>query len=78
MIKAVITTNQMMCPGFSFVDSTERDEIRGSWRKLQNRKLHNLYSSQNFIRMIKLIMMRWAEHVGCKGEACMQGFGRLN
>jgi hypothetical protein len=31
----------------------KRDEMRGDWRKLHNEELHNLYSSQNIIRMIK-------------------------
>jgi hypothetical protein len=29
------------------------DEVKGSWRKLHNEELHNLYSSPNVIRMIK-------------------------
>jgi hypothetical protein len=33
------------------------------WRKLHNEELHNLYSSPNIIRMMKLRRMRWAEHV---------------
>jgi hypothetical protein len=31
----------------------KRDEVSGSWRKLHNEELHNLYSSANIIRMIK-------------------------
>jgi hypothetical protein len=27
-----------------------RDEVTGSWRKLHNEELHNLYSSPNIIR----------------------------
>jgi hypothetical protein len=30
-----------------------RNEILGGWRKLHNEELHNLYSSQSIIRMIK-------------------------
>jgi hypothetical protein len=37
----------------------KRDEITGSWRKLHNEELHNLYSPPSIIRMIK----RWAQHV---------------
>jgi hypothetical protein len=40
----------------------KRDEIIGSWRKLHNEELHNLYSSPNIIRMSKL-RMRWAGNV---------------
>jgi hypothetical protein len=32
--------------------------------------LHNLYFPPNFIRMIKLMMMRCAGHVACMEEAC--------
>jgi hypothetical protein len=38
----------------------KRDEVTGSWRKLLNEELHNLYSLQNVIRMIKSRRMRWA------------------
>jgi len=29
------------------------EEVTGSWRKLCNEELHNLYSSPNIIRIIK-------------------------
>jgi hypothetical protein len=41
----------------------KRDEVTGGWRKLLNEELHNLYSSQSIIRMIKSRRMRWAGHV---------------
>jgi hypothetical protein len=41
----------------------KRDEIVVSWRRLQNKEPHNLFSSRNIIRMIKPRRMRWAEHV---------------
>jgi hypothetical protein len=41
----------------------KRDEVKGSWRKLRNEELHNLYSSPSIIRMIKSRRMRWAGHV---------------
>jgi hypothetical protein len=40
----------------------EREED-GSWRKLHNDELHNLYSSPNIFRVIKSRRIRWAEHV---------------
>jgi hypothetical protein len=43
-------------------------EEDGSWRKLHNDELHNLYSSLNIVGMIKSGMMRWAGHVACMGE----------
>jgi hypothetical protein len=39
-------------------------EEDGSWRKLNNDELHNLYSSPNIVRGIKSRKMRWAGHVG--------------
>jgi hypothetical protein len=43
-----------------FVPKREED---GSWRKLHNDELHNLYSSPN----IKSRRMRWAGHVARMG-----------
>jgi hypothetical protein len=43
-------------------------EEDGSWRKLHNDEFHNLYSSQNIVRVIKSRRMRWAEHVTRRGE----------
>jgi hypothetical protein len=38
------------------------DEII-SWRKLHSKEIHNLYSSQNIIRMTNSRSMRWKGHV---------------
>jgi hypothetical protein len=43
------------------------DEVTGEWRKLRN-ELHDLYSSQSKIGIIKSRMMRWAWHVARMGE----------
>jgi hypothetical protein len=40
----------------------------GSWRKLHNKELHNLYSSPNIVRVIKSRRMWWAGHVARMGE----------
>jgi hypothetical protein len=45
----------------------KRDED-GSWRKLRNDELHNLYSLPNIARVIKSRRMRWARHVARMGE----------
>jgi hypothetical protein len=50
------------------------DEVTGEWRKLHSEELHILYSSQNIIRQIKSMRMRWAGHVALIGEECVQGF----
>jgi hypothetical protein len=45
----------------------KRDEETGGWRKLHNEELHNLYSSPNIIRMMK-IRIKWARQVARMGE----------
>jgi hypothetical protein len=40
----------------------------GSWRKLHNEELHNLYASPSIIGMIKSRRMRWTGQVECMGE----------
>jgi hypothetical protein len=57
----------------------ERDEVIGGWRKLHNEELHNLYSSQNIISMIKSRRMVWMEHVVRMGKmrnACKMSVGK--
>jgi hypothetical protein len=49
----------------------KRDEVTGSWRKVHNEELHNLYSSPSIIRMIKSRRMRWAGHVARMGRRGM-------
>jgi hypothetical protein len=46
----------------------KRDEVKGEWRKLHNKELHNFYFSPNVIRQIKSRRMRWAGHVARMGE----------
>jgi hypothetical protein len=51
-----------------------KDEVMGGWRTLHNDELHNLYSLQSIIRMIKSRRMRWAGHaaqMGVKRNASM-------
>jgi hypothetical protein len=31
----------------------KRNEVAGSWRRLHNKDLHNLYASPNIIRVMK-------------------------
>jgi hypothetical protein len=38
-------------------------ETMGAWKILHNEELHNLYSSTNFILMIKPRRIRWEWHV---------------
>jgi hypothetical protein len=40
------------------ISRLKRDEVTGGWRRLHNYKPHNLYTSQNIIRMIKSRRMR--------------------
>jgi hypothetical protein len=48
-----------------FIPKTEED---GSWRKLHNDELHDLYSSPIIVRVINSRKMRWAGHVARMGE----------
>jgi hypothetical protein len=41
----------------------KRDEVIGSWRKLHNEELYNLYCLPSIIRIMKSRRMRWAGHV---------------
>jgi hypothetical protein len=43
-------------------------EEDGSWRKLYNDELHDLYPSPNIVRVIKSRRMRFAGHVARMGE----------
>jgi hypothetical protein len=45
----------------------KRDED-GSWRKLHNDELHNVYSSPNIVTVIKSRRIKWAGHVARTGE----------
>jgi hypothetical protein len=49
----------------------KRDQVTGSWRKLHNEDLHNVYSSPSIIRMIKSRRMIWAGHVAQMGRRGM-------
>jgi hypothetical protein len=40
----------------------------GRWRRLHNEVLHNMYTSQNAIRVIKLRKTRWTGHAAHMGE----------
>jgi hypothetical protein len=50
----------------------DSDEGTGQWKKLHSGELHNLYSSPDIIRQVKLRRMRWVGHVACmeRGETC--------
>jgi hypothetical protein len=45
-----------------------RREEDGSWRKLHNYELHNLFSLPTIVRVIKSRRMRWAGHVARMGK----------
>jgi len=40
----------------------KKDEVTGECRKIHTEELNDLYSSPNFVRVIKTRRMRWAEH----------------
>jgi hypothetical protein len=41
----------------------KRQEVVGSWRRMHNEELHNLYASPNITRVINSRMMTWARNV---------------
>jgi hypothetical protein len=45
-----------------------RDDVTREYRKLHNEELNDLYSSPNFVRVVKSRRMRWAGHVARIGE----------
>jgi hypothetical protein len=51
-----------------------RDEVTGEWRRLHNKERYAVYSSPNTIRVIKSRRLRWAGHMACMGERCIQDF----
>jgi hypothetical protein len=53
----------------------KRDEVTGEWRKLQNEELHNLYSSPDIIRQVKVNEVGRACSMHGRGENSVQGFG---
>jgi hypothetical protein len=52
------------------------DKLTGEWRRLHNEELNYMCSSINCIRVTNSRIMRWPEHVACRGvgEVCT-GFG---
>ena len=53
---------------------SQRAEMRGKWEELHIEEIHNLYSSTNIIRVIKLIWKR-PETWGPCGTGCTGGSG---
>jgi hypothetical protein len=41
---------------------SKREKGEGNWRRLHNEELHNLYASQNVIKVIKSRIITWTEH----------------
>ena len=47
----------------------KKDEVTGELRKLHNEELNDLYSSPNFVQVIKPRIMRRVVYVACMGES---------
>jgi len=46
---------------------SKMEELKGHWRKLHNKELHDLQPEPNIIRVTKSRWIRWAEHVARMG-----------
>jgi hypothetical protein len=46
---------------------SKREEVTGGWGKLRNEEHHDLYSSPNFIQVIRSRRMKWVRHGACVG-----------
>jgi hypothetical protein len=47
--------------GYTLVLDPKREKVARGWRRLHNEELHNLYTSLNVIRVIKLRRLRYGE-----------------
>jgi hypothetical protein len=47
---------------------SKEEEVKVTWIELHDEELHNLYSLQNVIRMIKSRRVRWTGHIARMGE----------
>jgi hypothetical protein len=45
----------------------KREEGAGSWRRLHNEELHNLYASSNIVRLIRSMTKIWTGHIAWMG-----------
>jgi hypothetical protein len=45
-----------------------KEEVAGGWRRLHNEELHNLYPSQNIIRVITPRRIGWVGNVARMGK----------
>jgi hypothetical protein len=66
-LRLFVTENRML----RIITGPKNGEVAGSWRKLHNDELRNLYSSPSTIRIIKSKRMRWAWHVAQMGRRRM-------
>jgi hypothetical protein len=51
---------------------SKRGKTIEDWKNLHNEVLHNFSTSTNFVWLIKSWRIRWAGHLACMGEKCIQ------
>jgi hypothetical protein len=52
----------------------KRDEVTGKWRNLHNKKLNDLYTLPNTVRVIKSRRIKWAGNVARREGGVYTGF----
>jgi hypothetical protein len=64
----MLLTFSFFCDNMRRIFGPKREELTGEWRKLNNEKLEDLYSSSNIFRVIKSRRTRWAGHAARMGR----------
>ena len=75
-IKGRIRPEDVRELGLKKIFGSQRDKVRGEWRRLHNEELHESSCSPNIIRVMISQCMGWARHVAryVKNRYAYKGF----